>query len=53
MFTIYADVREPTIEDDIIYLVRDGDRWRIAKPSLTLHRAIGNADPPPQALTPP
>ena len=24
VFTVYADVREPTIEDDIIYLARDG-----------------------------
>ena len=53
VFTVYADVREPTIEDDLIYLERDGDRWLIAKPSLTLHRAIGNPDPPPSALTPP
>ena len=53
IFTIYADVREPTIEDDIIYLERDGDRWLVAKPSLTLHRAIGDADPPLSSLTPP
>jgi hypothetical protein len=53
VFTVYADVREPTIEDDIIYLERSGDRWLIAKPSLTLHRAIGDADPPPSALSPP
>jgi hypothetical protein len=53
VFTVYADVREPTIEDDLIYLERDGDRWLIAKPSLTLYRAIGNPDPPASALTPP
>ena len=53
VFTVYADVREPTIEDDLIYLERDGNRWLIAKPSLTLYRAIGNPDPPPSALTPP
>ncbi len=53
VFTVYADVREPTIEDDIIYLARSGDRWLVAKPSLTLHRAIGDADPPPSVLTPP
>jgi hypothetical protein len=53
VFTVYADVREPTIEDDIIYLQRSGERWRIAKPSLTLYRAIGDADPPPTALSPP
>ena len=53
VFTVYSDVREPTIEDDIIYLQRSGDRWQIAQPSLTFHRAIGNADPPPSALSPP
>lgn len=53
VFTLYADVREPTIEDDIIYLQRSGDQWLVAKPSLTLHRAIGDADPPPSVLTPP
>jgi hypothetical protein len=53
IFTVYADVREPTIEDDIIFLTNDGDRWLIAKPSLTLYRAIGDADPPPSALSPP
>jgi hypothetical protein len=53
VFTTYADIREPTIEDDIIYLMRDGDQWLVAKPSLTLYRAIGDADPPPSLLTPP
>ena len=53
VFTEYADVREPTIEDDIIYLQRSGDRWLIAKPSLTLYRAIGDADPPASALAEP
>jgi len=52
VFTVYADVPEPTIEDDIIHLERDGDRWRVTKPSLTLYRAIGDADPPPSALSP-
>lgn len=53
VFTVYADVREPTIEDDIIYLQRSGERWQIVQPSLTLYRAIGDADPPPSALSPP
>jgi hypothetical protein len=53
VFTVYADVREPTIEDDIIYLTRSGDRWLIAKPSLTLYRAVGDPDPPPSALAAP
>ncbi len=53
VFTVYSDVREPTIEDDIVYLQRSGDRWQIAQPSLTFHRAIGDADPPPSVLFPP
>ena len=53
VFTEYADIREPTIEDDIIYLARSGDRWLVAKPSATLYRAIGIADVPLSALQPP
>ena len=53
VFTEYADVREPTIEDDIIYLARSGDRWLVVKPSSTLYRAVGNADVPLEALQPP
>ena len=52
VFTVYADVPEPTIEDDIIHLERVGDRWLVTKPSLTLYRAIGDADPPRSALSP-
>ena len=53
IFTRYAGVREPSIEDDMIYLVQSEGRWRIAKPSATIHRAIGNADVPLTVLTPP
>lgn len=53
VFTQYADVREPSIEDDVIYLTRIGRRWLIAKPSATIHRAIGIADVPASVLTPP
>ncbi len=45
--------REPSIEDDVIYLQRDGGRWLIAKPSSTFYRAIGTGDVPLSALTPP
>ena len=45
--------REPSIEDDIIYLVRDGQGWLIAKPSTTLYRAVGIADVPVTVLAPP
>ncbi len=53
IFTKYADLREPTIEDDVIYLTRFGGRWLIAQPSATIHRAIGIADFPPSVLAPP
>ena len=53
VFTIYEDVREPSIEDDIVYLRASGDEWSIAKPSATLYRAVGIADVPPSVLAPP
>ncbi len=52
--TRFADRDEPSIEDDVVYLVRDsGAGWLIAKPSSTLYRAVGIADVPPSVLTPP
>src|SRR6266542_843199 len=51
--TRFADNREPSVEDDVIYLSRTDGRWLIAKPSATLYRAIGVGDIPPQALAPP
>lgn len=53
VITEFADRPEPSIEDDIVYLQRDGARWLIAKPSSTLYRAVGIADVPPSVLTPP
>jgi hypothetical protein len=51
--TRFSDRDEPSIEDDVVYLVRSGDEWLIAKPSSTLHRAVGVADVPPSVLAPP
>jgi hypothetical protein len=51
--TQFADRDEPSIEDDVVYLVRSGDEWLIAKPSSTLYRAVGVADVPPSVLAPP
>ena len=48
----FAD-REDSVEDDVVYLTRDGSGWLIAKPSATLYRAIGIADIPPSVLSPP
>jgi len=53
VFTKYADIRQPTIEDDIVYLSRAGDGWLVVKPSSTLYRAVGIADVPLAALEPP
>jgi len=49
----FADRPTPSIEDDVIHLVRRGDRWLVAKPSSTLYRAIGVAEIPLSALKPP
>ena len=49
----FAGSREPSIEDDVIYLRMVGGRWRIAKPSSTFYRAIGARDVPIAALKPP
>jgi hypothetical protein len=51
--TRFADREEVSIEDDVVYLVRDASSWSIAKPSSTLYRAVGIADVPPSVLTPP
>ncbi len=53
VFTRFADRPEPSVEDDPIYLRRDGGRWLVAQPSLTLYRAVGIAEPPPAVLSPP
>jgi len=49
----FADRDEPSVEDDVIYLRRAGDRWLIAAPSAILYRAVGAPDVPPQVLAPP
>jgi hypothetical protein len=51
--TRFADHREPSVEDDLIYLRRRGGSWLIAKPDAAVHRAIGVGDIPPRALAPP
>lgn len=51
--TTFAGDREPSIEDDVIYLRNDGGHWRVAKASTTFYRAIGAAGPPLEALRPP
>jgi hypothetical protein len=51
--TDFAGNREPSIEDDVVYLRHQGGRWLIVKPSAALYRAIGVGDIPPTVLAPP
>ena len=49
----FSDRRQPSLEEDVIYLDQAGQRWLLAKPSATLYRAIGYPEPPLRAFTPP
>lgn len=49
----FSDRKYVSVEDDVIYLERTGDRWLLAKPSATLYRAVGYAQPPLRAFSPP
>jgi hypothetical protein len=53
VITEFADRSELSVEDDVAYLERHGQRWLIAKPSSTLYRAIGVPDVPPEVLEEP
>jgi hypothetical protein len=45
--------RDPSYEDDIVYLTRSNGSWVLTKASSTLYRAIGTADVPLGVLAPP
>jgi hypothetical protein len=49
----FSDRKYVSVEDDVIYLERIAGRWRLAKPSGTLYRAVGYPEPPLRALSPP
>jgi Putative lumazine-binding len=51
--TRFADRDEPSIEDDLIYLVEIDGKWRVVKPSATLYRAVGKPEAPPEVIAPP
>jgi hypothetical protein len=51
--TTYRGDREPTIEDDLVYLRRTGTAWLVAKPSASFYRAIGAREVPLTALVAP
>ena len=50
----FADRKYVSVEDDVVYLEQpSGGRWLISKPSGTLYRAVGYAEPPLSAFEPP
>lgn len=51
--TRFAGGREPSVEDDVVYLNEQDGRWLIVKPSAALYRAIGVGNIPPSVLAPP
>jgi hypothetical protein len=51
--TTFADNRGPSIEDDVIYMARQGRRWLIVKPSATIYFAIGAREAPLSSVSPP
>lgn len=53
VITQFADRGQPSVEDDTIYLENRRHRWRLAKPSATIYRAVGYPDVPPQVLAAP
>jgi hypothetical protein len=53
VITYFADRSEPSVEDDTIYLRNRRHRWRLAKPSATIYRAVGYPDVPPDVLAAP
>ncbi len=53
ILTTYADQRDPSVEDDVLYLRHVGNRWLLLKPSATFYRAIGIADVPLDAFRAP
>jgi hypothetical protein len=51
--TLYRGGREPSIEDDLVYLKHAGTAWLVTKPSASFYRAIGARDVPLGALVAP
>jgi hypothetical protein len=49
----FTDRKYVSVEDDVIYLERAHGHWLLAKPSATFYRAVGYAQPPLRAFSPP
>jgi hypothetical protein len=52
VITRYRSQRQPSTDDDIVYMKRSRAGWLILQPSATLYRAVG-LEPPLSALKPP
>ena len=50
--TTFADRDERSVEDDVVYLVRSGEAWLVAKPSSTLYRSGRDRRRPPVGVSP-
>ena len=53
VFHRFSDRQNPSVEDDVIFLERRGDRWLVTQADATLYRAVGYPEPPLRAYTPP
>ncbi len=53
VFHGFADRRTVSNEDDVVHLVKRDGRWRVAKASATLYRAVGKPEVPPDVLLAP
>ena len=53
VFHRFSDRKNPSVEDDVVFLERMGDRWLVSQADATLYRAVGYPEPPLGAYTPP
>ena len=53
VFHRFSDRKNPSVEDDVIYLERHGDDWLVSQADATLYRAVGYPEPPLRAYAPP
>lgn len=53
VFHGFRDRRTISNEDDVVHFVKRRGRWRVAKASATLYRAVGKPEVPPEVLLAP
>jgi hypothetical protein len=49
----FSDRKNPSVEDDVIFLERRADAWLVTQADATLYRAVGYPEPPLRAYAPP